>query len=109
MTAGPQERQRWVVVRSVGPVPEEEGVLSALAAEAVREGAELVTVLLGTAAYEVEQLPLEGRPRFGTVWVLEEEYRGRGIRPAAEHRVRRLSPDELVEELMSAQKVISFS
>ena len=109
MTEEPEERRRWILVCSVGPIPEEEGVLTALAVEAAREGAELVTVLLGSAAYEAERSLLDGRSGPGTVWVLEEDFRGRGIRTPAEGRVRRLSPDELVEGLMSAEKVISFS
>ena len=96
-------------MRSVGPIPEEEGVLAALAAEAAREGTELVTVLLGTAAYEAERPSLHGRSPPGTVWLLEEDHQGRGIRPPADGPVRRMSPEELVEGLMSAEKVISFS
>lgn len=87
--------------------PDEEGVLTALAAEVARAGADLVTVLLGTATYDAERAPAPGGPVSGTVWVLTEDHDGRGLR--SEGNVRRVSPDELVEGIMSAQKVISFA
>ena len=109
MTDPPGERRRWILVRSAGLTPEEEGVLAALASEAAREGVELVTVLFGTAAYDAERSSHEERSLAGAVWVLEEDYEGRGIRPRAEGTVRRVTPDELVEGIMSADKVIPFS
>ena len=109
MTDRSSPSRQWILVRSTGLIPEEEGVLAALAIEAVKEGAELVTVLLGTAAYDAERSSRRLPSDSGPVWVLEEDVEGRGVWPRAMETVRRVSPDELVQGIMSAEKVISFS
>lgn len=98
-----------MLVRTGALVPEEEGVLASLASVAARAGVELVTVLIGTAAYDAERAPAPVGPGPGVVWVLEEDHDGRGIRPPSEGALRSVSSDELVEALLSAEKVISFS
>ncbi len=98
-----------MLVRS-GPIaPEEEGILAALVGEAAGRGAELVTVLMGTAAYEAEGPATRGAALPGTVWILEDDHRGRGLRVPPGGTARPVSPDELVEGVMTAEKVISLS
>ena len=109
MTDPPTARHRWFLLRSTGLIPEEEGVLAALAAEAAREGAELVTVLFCTAAYDAEPTSHEQLSASGPVWVLEEDHAGRGIRSREDGNVRAVSADALIEGFMSADKVIPFS
>lgn len=109
MTEEAAGRRRWILVRTLELAPEEEGVLTAFAADAAREGVELVTVLLGSAAYGAERSSQAAGSVPQVVWVLEDDYAGRGIRPGAEGAVRPVSSDELVQAIMSAEKVIPFS
>lgn len=109
MSGGSTGRARWILLRTTALGPEEEGVLPALAQEAARMGVELVTVLAGSAAYDAERSPDSGGSGAGPVWLLEEDHYGRGIRTPPGGGPRRVTPDQLLEAIMSAEKVISFS
>ena len=98
-----------MLVRSAPLGPEEEGVLVALAARLSARGIELGTVLTGTASYEAERSDGANSRPSRPVFLLDEETRGRGLRPSPEGGVRPTSIDELVEALMAAERVIPFS
>lgn len=107
LTDQPAPPRRWLLVRSVGASPEERDVVRALAEQLAPEGIDLVSVLLGEACHEVERAA--GVPSLpGRCWILEDDARGRGVRPTPGRGTRVLSYDELAEEIMSADRVISL-
>lgn len=94
-------------MRSSDLTPEETGVLRTLGSRLARARIELVTVLLGTATHEVEE-PQRPEEVTGPCWILEDDSRGRGVRLPENRPIRVLSAEELAEELMAAEKVISL-
>ncbi len=83
--------------------------MARLADRLVRRGIALVPVLLGTATYEAEPAGEAATPSAPAAWVLEDDVKGRGLRPPEDRPFRSLSYDELVEAVMSAERVISLA
>jgi sulfur transfer complex TusBCD TusB component (DsrH family) len=96
-----------VIVRQGPLTPEERDVLNAVQRRLSDRRRELVTVLLGSSSYEADS-GTAGPQGLGEQWLLEEDARGRGIRNAASGTVRSVTAEELVEAIMSAEKVIQF-
>lgn len=98
----------WLVLRQSPLSIEEEAILAALGVAAERAGARLRSVLWGTASY-VADAPSTS-PTGGTtdLYVLEEEFHGRGIRGRAEGRSVPATYPQIVAWLFEAEKVISF-
>lgn len=107
MSEAPPTVRRWLAVRSSEISAEEAGVLTALEARLAGLGVELVTVLLGTASHGAEAPPDPGGDG-GPQWVLEEDARGRGLRPSGSRPLRIISHEELVDAIMMAEQVISL-
>jgi hypothetical protein len=104
--SGPEEGHPWLLVRQSRLEPEERLVLAALLRRAQQKSVPIVEVLLDTATYEVEDPP--GPGTVTESWVLEEEARGRGLRPHPDRKVRWVRPPELVRELFAAPRVLQL-
>jgi hypothetical protein len=103
----PPEIRRVLLVRQ-GPLsPEEQAVLSAVERRLSAQGRAFATVFLGTSSYDAES-PEAGIHESGEQWLLEEDARGRGLRSPPGRPRRTLTPDELVAEIMTAEKVVQF-
>lgn len=98
--------RRLLLVKSTPLTPEDRHVLGALVQRARAAGMTVSLLLLGTASYAADS----GRPAEGLsdveLWALEEEVRGRGIRPSG--GLRLLGYPELVGELFGAGRVIQL-
>jgi hypothetical protein len=107
MMDSPKEGSRWLVVRQGPLAVEEQAVLRAVRRHALAQHCELVTVLLGTSSYDAEA-PVAQPDGQGEVWLLDEDDRGRGVRPTTGRLQRRVTPDELVTAIMTAERVVQF-
>ncbi len=108
MSAGIEPR-RWILVRS-GPLSvEEAGVLREVVREAREIEREVVEVLTGTAAYDAERSASAPTVPDVPCWVLEADRSGRGLRLPPGALGRTVTYPELVEALMSAEKVVQLS
>ena len=107
MTGPRGEQHSWVLVRQGPLAPEERAVLASLRLAAEADHHDLVTVLLGTASYDAESSD-PAVARSGEEWVLEDDANGRGIRRSTGRPGRTVSYDELVEAIMTAERVIQL-
>jgi hypothetical protein len=103
----PIESRRWILVRQGPLAPEERAVLAAVRRHLMAEGRQPVTVLLGTSSYDAAP-PTPGTDDPGEEWLLEDDARGRGIRRPTGRPGRTLTVEELMEAVMSAERVIQF-
>lgn len=105
MSDRPPSDGRTLLVRQGSLTPEESDVFAAMRRRLLENGEPFATVLLGTSSYEIEASP---DPDAGERWVPEDDVRGRGLRVPEAAGVRVVSPDELVDALMQAKRVISL-
>lgn len=103
----PSEKRRWLLVCEGPLAPEERAVLAAVRRRLHVERHELVTVLLGTSSYDAESLT-PGAEEPGEEWLLEDDARGRGVRPPAGRPGRTVTAEELVAAIMAAERVVQF-
>ncbi len=98
----------WIVLHQSAPGVEEEEILNALLRVAARAGARLHRILLGTASYRADmpRVPSSGAP--ARLYVLEEEFRGRGIRGGSDGSVIPVTYAQIVTWLFEAAKVIEL-
>ena len=108
MLAPPTE-QRWLLVRESPLGPGEVEIVDRLSDRLRRRGVVLETVLLGTAAYEADRAGAGGASPTPAAWVLEDDAKGRGLRSPGDRPFRSLSYDELVDAVMTAERVISLA
>ncbi len=96
------------MVRTDAPPAEEIPILDQLGRRLADEGIELVSVYLGSGSYEAERPGGSTAPR-GPRWVLAEDAAGRGLAVPPDDAVRVLTPEELMVEIMAAERVVSMS
>ncbi len=87
--------------------PEELAVLRALA-ERQREAGGLSVLLLNDAVYLVDGTAGAGDLPATRWWLLEEDVRGRGVRPTASLPVHTVGYPQVVELLFQSPKVVSL-
>ena len=98
---------RWLIVRQGAIAAEEREVLEEAGRQIAARGRPFVTVLLGSSSYDAESVPPSPDPP-QELWILEDDALGRGIRRSGTASVRSVTPAELVEAIMTAEKVIQF-
>ena len=98
---------RWLIVRQGAIAAEEREVLEEVGRRIAAEGRPFVTVLLGSSSYDAESAgPSPDPPQ--ERWILEDDALGRGIRRSGGPPVRTVTPKQLVEAIMTAEKVVQF-
>jgi hypothetical protein len=107
MTETSLDCRPWLLVRQGPLAPEERRVLHAVRQRLSREGHEFVTVLLGSSTYDADA-PVSGPDGPGEEWILEDDARGRAIRRPNRRPGRTVTAEELVQAIMTAEKVIQF-
>ncbi len=112
MNAAAADRKLRLVVRQGPLAPEEGPLLDAVVRRLASDGSRCVVVLLGTASYDADPGgstgPRPPPPVVAERWVLEDEARGRGLRPDPTGGTEVVSVDRFVEALMAAERVVQF-